>query len=141
VTSPRTLSSGLSGPAGVSRGSVAALPRQQVRVKDHSGKELVYEGPLLRTILQRAGVPIGDHQMRGPNLSLYLTVEAADGYKAVFAIPELDDDFAERSILLADCRDGRPLDESEGPLRIIVPQEARPARSVKRVVSIRVQRD
>ena len=48
----------------------------------------------------------------------YLVVEAADGYRAVFALPELDPAFSDRVILLADRRDGKPLDGKEGPLRV-----------------------
>jgi ABC-type tungstate transport system permease subunit len=132
---------GAANPLAFDAKSFAALPREEVRVKDHSGKERVYEGPLVRALLERAGAPIGNHQVRGPNLSLYLTVEAADGHKAVFSLAEFDSDFAERSILLADRCDGEPLDGGEGPLRLIVPQEARPARWIKRVVAIRIERD
>jgi len=120
--------------------ALAKLPRHQVHVKVHSGKEAVYDGVFVRDLLNQAGVPLGDHQMRGPNLSLYLTVIAADGYRAVFAMPELDDDFAERSILLADHREGQPLEAGEGPFRLIAPQEARQARWVRRVTTLQVDR-
>jgi DMSO/TMAO reductase YedYZ molybdopterin-dependent catalytic subunit len=78
--------------------------------------------------------------MRGPNLGYYAVIEAADGYSALFSLAEFDDDFAERSILLATSRDGKPLDAKDGPLRLIVPQDARPARWVRQVRSIRVER-
>jgi hypothetical protein len=51
---------------------------------------------------------------------------------------ELDDDFAERSILLADRCDGKTLDEKQGPLRIICPQDAIPVRSARQVISLTV---
>jgi hypothetical protein len=71
---------------------------------------------------------------------MYLVVEAADGYRAVFALPELDPLFTDRVILLADRRDGKSLSEREGPLRIIVPGEKRPARWVRQVVALKVGR-
>ena len=50
-----------------------------------------------------------------------LLIEAADGYKVLFALAELDPDFAPREIILADTRDGKPLDAKEGPFRVVVP--------------------
>lgn len=44
----------------------------------------------------------------------FLVVDAADGYRAVFALPELDRAFTDRIILLADRREGKPLAEKEG---------------------------
>jgi hypothetical protein len=80
---------------------------EAVKAKAHDGKETTYDGVPLRTILAEAGVPLATIRMRGENLALYLQVEAADGYRAIFALPELDDDFADRPIILADRRDGQ----------------------------------
>jgi len=41
-------------------------------------------------------------------------VEAADGYRAVFALAEFDPDFTDRVILLADRRDDYPLSSKRG---------------------------
>jgi hypothetical protein len=65
-------------------------------------------------------------------------VEAADGYKIVFAIAEFDPAFAVREILLADKRDGKPLDAKEGPFRIVAPGDKRPARWARQVSTLRV---
>ena len=48
-------------------------------------------------------------------------------------------DLTDRVILLADVKDGQPLPPREGPFRIIVPGEKRPARWVRqvRVVTVR----
>jgi hypothetical protein len=37
--------------------------------------------------------------------------EAVDGYKVVFALATPDPDFSDRQIILADKRNGEPLDE------------------------------
>ena len=68
-------------------------------------------------------------------MALYLLVEAADGYRVIFALPELDPAFTERVVLLADHRDGQPLSTAEGPLRLVVPDEKRHARWVRQVGS------
>jgi hypothetical protein len=79
-------------------------------------------------------------QLRGKNMALFLLVEAADGYRAVFALPEIDPAYTDRIILLADRRDGKALSATEGPLRIIVPDEKRHARWVRQVVGLKIVR-
>jgi hypothetical protein len=67
-----------------------------------------------------------------------LLVEAADGYKVVYALAELDPAFASREIILADKRDGKPLDAKEGPFRIVAPGDKRPARWAHQITTLRV---
>jgi hypothetical protein len=67
-----------------------------------------------------------------------LVVEAADGYKTVFALAEVDPAFAVREIILADKRDGKALDTKEGPLRIVAPGDKRAARWVRQVTALRI---
>ena len=71
-------------------------------------------------------------------MKLYVLVKARDGYAAVFALPEFDLGFTDRVIVLADQRDGHPLGNVEGPLRIIVPGEKRHARWVRQVIDIEI---
>jgi DMSO/TMAO reductase YedYZ molybdopterin-dependent catalytic subunit len=118
---------------------LAKLPRKTVRDKDPDGKESAYEGVPLVELLQAAGVKFG-HDLRGPALATYLVVEASDGYRAVFALPELDPASTDRVVLLADRRDGSPLDARDGPLRVVVPGEKRHSRWVRQVVSLKVGR-
>jgi DMSO/TMAO reductase YedYZ molybdopterin-dependent catalytic subunit len=118
---------------------LANLPRKAVSAKDHEGKVGEFEGVPLVEVLRAAGVKLGV-DLRGPALSAYLVVEAADGYRAVFAMPELDPAFTDRVVLLADRRDGKPLGEKEGPLRVVVPGEKRHSRWVRQVVSLKVGR-
>jgi DMSO/TMAO reductase YedYZ molybdopterin-dependent catalytic subunit len=115
----------------------AKLPRQSVKARDHSGVEAEYEGVPLVEVLKEAGVKFGQ-DLRGPALASYLVVEATDGYKAVFALPELDPAFNDRMILLADRRDGKPLDAKHGPVQVIVPGEKKQARWVRMVVTLRI---
>jgi DMSO/TMAO reductase YedYZ molybdopterin-dependent catalytic subunit len=118
---------------------LAKLPRRSVRAKDHGGKESEFEGLALVAVLTLAGVKFGE-DLRGKNLELYLVVEAADGYRAVFALPELDPAYTDKVILLADKRDGKSMDAREGPLRIVVPDEKRHARWVRQVTGLVVKR-
>jgi len=118
---------------------LAALPRRQVRARDRDGTEATFAGVALVDLLRLAGVPLGT-ELRGKNLALYLLVEAADDYRVVFALPELDPAFTERLMVLADQRDGKPLAAAEGPLRLVVPEEKRHARWVRQVRSCTVRR-
>lgn len=114
-----------------------ALPRQSVTARGHDGMDSKYEGVALVEFLQSAGAPLGK-ELRGKAVSLYLVVEAADGYRAVFALPEVDPAFSDRVVLLADRRDGQPLSPKEGPLQVIVPGEKRHSRWVRQVVALRL---
>jgi DMSO/TMAO reductase YedYZ molybdopterin-dependent catalytic subunit len=118
---------------------LAALPRRELRARDRDGAEATFTGVALVDLLRLAGVPLGE-KLRGSHMALYLLVEAADGYRVVFALPELDPAFTERVVLLADHRDGQPLSTAEGPLRLVVPDEKRHARWVRQVGSCTVHR-
>jgi len=118
---------------------LAKLPRRSIRAKDHSGKESEFEGVPLVEVLKLAGVKFGEG-LRGKNLELYLVVEASDGYRAVYALPELDPAYTDKIILLADKRDGKAMDTMEGPLRIVVPDEKRHARWVRQVTGLVIKR-
>lgn len=126
-------------PLKLTAADLAKLPRRTLRAKAHDGKEASFEGIEIGDVLKLAGVKSGE-QLRGKELALVLVVGAADGYHAVFALPELDHAFTDRIIILADRRDGRPLAEKEGPLRIVVPDEKREARWVRQVVTLMIRR-
>lgn len=118
---------------------LAKLPRREVRARDRDGTEATFAGVALLDLLRLAEVPVGE-KLRGNNMALYLLIEAADGYRVVFALPELDPGFTERVVLLADHRDGQPLSTAEGPLRLVVPDEKRHARWVRQVQSGTIRR-
>ncbi len=133
------VSGDLESPLALSADDFAKLKRQTVKAKGHDGIESQYEGVPLVDILAKAGVPVGK-DLRGAAMALYLVVEASDNYRAAFSLAELDPAFAERVILLADRRDGRPLSAREGPLQVIVPGEKKHARWVRQVIRIKVGR-
>ena len=126
----------LGAPVKVTAAEIAALPHQETALDDH-GKVVRFKGVPLRLVLEKGGVTFGD-SLRGKRLSSCLLVEAADGYRVVIALPELDPGFTDRVILLADQADGHPLDSKEGPFRIVVPGEKRMARWVRQVTALRV---
>ncbi len=117
---------------------IAKLKRQTVKGNDH-GTAATFEGYPLIEVLRLAGIEFGD-ALRGKRLATFLFVEAADKYQAVFALPELDPVFTDKIILLADRRNGQPLSEKEGVLRVIVPDEKKQGRWVRQVTSLKILR-
>ena len=121
-------------PLHLSTADLTKLPHTRLHAKAHD-IEADWDGVPLIDLLRTAGAPIGD-ALRGPNLKLYVRISAADGYRAVFSLAELDPGIGGAVAILADRRDGKPMDDKEGPLRIIVPADKRPARWVRQVVAI-----
>ncbi len=120
----------------VTAAQIENLPHLTVDTHDHD-KPARFEGVPLSALLSIAGIQLGD-AMHGQRMTEALLVEAADGYKVVFALAELDPAFATREIILANKRDGKPLDAKEGPFRIVAPGDKRPARWIRQVTTLRV---
>jgi DMSO/TMAO reductase YedYZ molybdopterin-dependent catalytic subunit len=119
---------------------LAKLPRKEVAAKDHKGEEAKYAGVLLADLLKQANVPLGE-RLRGKSLSSYLLVEAADKYRAVFSLPEIDPDWTDNVVLLSNSRNGAALDATHGPFQLVIPAEKRHSRWVKQVVRLTVRSD
>lgn len=134
---PLIVDVGISRPLTVDAALMRELPRYEIAASDH-GVTARFEGVALRDVLVRAGFTFGD-SLRGAMLSKLLLVSAADGYRVVFALPELDAGFRDRMVLLADRRDGKPLSAQEGPYRLVVPDEQRPARWVRQLSRIELR--
>ena len=125
-------------PCILNRGDIDRLPRAEAHVKDKDGKEVVFSGTPLLEILKAAGMKFDGAMPSRSAVASYILVEAQDGYKVVFALSEVDPSQTDRVILLADHKDGVPLSALEGPWRIVVPGEKRPARWVREVTAISV---
>jgi hypothetical protein len=121
----------------LTRADLEALPHVKVTASEHSSGPVNFEGVTLKSALEKAGVTFGE-SMKGKRLANCLLVEAADGYRAVIALPELDPAFTDRQTLLAFLRDGKPLGEKEGPYRIVIPDEKRMARWVRQVTTLKI---
>ena len=142
IASPRpvrTVGGEVEHPLKLTTADLASLPRQTIKVKDSKGKEATFEGVAIFEILKKAGARVGD-KLRGGAMVDYLVVEASDGYRAVFALPELDPAFTDRLILIADTRDGKPMTAPEGPIRVVVPGEKKHARWVRQVTTLTLRR-
>lgn len=136
-----------------SRGDAAAVPPGAVEVKlDEAvlaklpqvkaegmahGRKLACEGVALVDLLRASGA-MPSEPLRGAQLSRMAQVRARDGYRAAFSLGELDPSLGNRPVVLTRRCNGAELPAEDGPWRLIVPGESRPARWVRQVQSIRV---
>lgn len=116
--------------------ALAALPREAVSARVHE-TELACEGVSLFALLRASGA-IPEGALRSAQLSRYVLVDARDGYRVLFSLAELDPGTGKRGAWLVDRCNGAALDDKDGPLRLLVPEDARAARSVRQVESINV---
>jgi DMSO/TMAO reductase YedYZ molybdopterin-dependent catalytic subunit len=116
------------------------MPRKKLTVVNpHDKKTEAYEGVLLEELLRTAGVPQGEN-LRGPSMASYVLAEAADGYRVVFSLAELDSGVLDSEVIVADTMDGAPLGAQQGPFRLVAPHEKRPARWARMLKAITVVR-
>jgi DMSO/TMAO reductase YedYZ molybdopterin-dependent catalytic subunit len=126
-------------PLSLSLDDLRRQPRVTVKaMNEHQGSaQEVYEGVSLATLLKQAGAPQGA-QIKGAALATYIVAEGADGYRVVLSLAEVDSDFQDAEIIVADTMNGAPLADKIGPLRLVVPHDKRPARWVRMLQSIKI---
>lgn len=111
-----------------------ALPRANVTATAHDNTQR-FEGSDLRDVLRAAGVEATEN-LRGGALRRVVSVHAADGYVAAFALAEIDASIGDKRVWLVNRQDGAALAADQGPWRLVVPADRRPARWVRQVVRI-----
>ena len=107
------------------------LPRHDVGMEVH-GRALQCSGVDLVDLLRRAGAMPAD-PLRGAHLARRVEVRACDGYTVVFSLGELDPTLGKQRVYVADQCDGKPLPADAGPARLLIPSDARPARSARQI--------
>ncbi len=117
---------------------IKAMPHTALQVKTHDGTMHNYNGVLLYALLQKAGVPLGDSAKKKTAAS-YVLVTAADHYKTVYAMAEVDTLLSNKKIILADEIDGHALPQNALPYQVIATNEKIGARMIRQVVSIAVR--
>jgi hypothetical protein len=120
----------------LARADIEALLHVKVTTSA-SGTSMTFEGASLKAVLERGGIGFGE-TMKGKRLASCLLVEAADGYRVVIALPEIDEAFTDKQFVLAFLKDGKPRDDKEGPYRIVIPDEKRMARWVRQVTALKI---
>jgi hypothetical protein len=130
----------LSGEAGqkatLTAAELAALPHVHVQVSQH-GQTHVYDGVLLSDLLAKVGAPHGEG-VKGRELATVVRVSAKDGYQVVVSLAETDAVTRATKMIVADREAGAPLKTDEGPFRLVIEDDLRPARSARQVERIEV---
>jgi hypothetical protein len=122
----------------VTAADLGAMPRARVSLFIH-GTVHVFDGVPLTHLLASVGAPTGQ-SLRGPALANVVIVSARDGYKVALSLAETDPGMRASAIILADTVDGAPIDANDGPFRLVVENDLRPARSARMVERIEVRR-
>jgi DMSO/TMAO reductase YedYZ molybdopterin-dependent catalytic subunit len=127
-----TVSGAVGKPSTFDLAALQALPSLQQTTA--SG---VYTGVSLWTLLESAAGGIKPGSGRNPLIAMYAVATGSDGYRTVLSIAEIDPGLGGKTALVAYGVDGKPLDRS-GMARLIVPADAKAARSVSNLTSIEV---
>ena len=94
-----------------------------VTLRTRAGKSSVasYTGPLLTTVLARAGLVLNNASFKNDILRQFVTVAGSDNYQATLSLAEIQPDFGNVRAILAYAKDTQPLGQDEGAVRLIVP--------------------
>jgi hypothetical protein len=134
-----SISGDVPAPINFTRAQLQAFPMKVVKALDHGKEPHEFAGVELYRLLDTAGIHFSDSLRGKMHASKCVLAHAADGYTATFSMIELDPTFTDRTAIVAFQRDGAPLPDSDGPLRIIVPDEKRHARWVRQLQSLIVK--
>jgi len=116
--------------------TLAALPREPVT--QHMPKGPIHcEGVPLVALL-RAGGAMPPGRLPPAHLSRYVVADARNGGRVLFSLAELDPETGGREVFVVDRCDGKPLPAEDGPLRLLVPGDARPARALRQLEALTV---
>lgn len=130
----------LKGPTGqtttLSIADLAALPHVTVTTSAH-GQSHVYGGVALVDLLAHVGTPTGK-ALGGKALAHAIRTTSSDGYQVVFGLGEADPATRPNRIIVADRADGAPLGPTDGPLKLVVEGDLRPARGARMLTMIEV---
>jgi hypothetical protein len=125
--------------ATLSAADLAAMPRVAVTLHLDGGRTEACEGVALSDILAKVGAPQGK-ALRGPEMADVVVATASDGYRVALALAETDPGMRAEKIVLADRCNGAAMTAPEGPFRLVVENDIRPARSARQVTGFSVVR-
>jgi DMSO/TMAO reductase YedYZ molybdopterin-dependent catalytic subunit len=135
-TAALTISGAVDKPLSLSLDDLAKLPHTTLKVT-HNGKEETFDGVPLWDLLKQAGVPpAGTPHLA--HLGFAVVAVGSDGYHVAFALGEVNPEFNDSGILVADKLDGQPIGAKQGPLHLIVPHDKKEGRWVRNFISIEV---
>lgn len=126
-------------PTGMTLAQLKAIPHITVTIHNsHTNADETYSGVRLADLLTSLSAPLGK-ELHGIALTNYVVATGSDGYQAVLALAEVDPEFHPGEVIVADAMNGKPLDEHNGPLKLVVTEDKRPARWVRNLISIELR--
>ena len=135
VVAPALLTvTGAASPLTLDAAAMAALPHTTATVADH-GKTRTFSGVPVATILAKVGAPTGE-ALRGKRLLGVVVASGADGYRVALSLAEVDPGVKDAKTIVADAEDGHPLSAKDGPFKLVVEGDKRPARAVHGLVGL-----
>ena len=109
------------------------------------GQKHVYQCVALVSLLKAAGVPVefkmdpkADPKLKSYPLRFVAVVRGRDGYVVAFSLAELLPDIGNRHVWVALDEDGQPISEQDGPIRLLSPDDQKPARGVHQLAEITI---
>jgi hypothetical protein len=104
----------------------------------HTNADETYTGVRVADILAKLKAPLGS-DLRGKALTNYVVATGSDGYSVILSLAEVDPTFHPGEVIVADTMNGKPLDAHNGPLKLVVTEDKRPARCVRNLVGIELK--
>jgi hypothetical protein len=116
------------------------LPIESAPARLRDGPPFTVAGVSVTTLLRLTGLDLAANLGGAQVASHALIARAADGYRAVFGLAELDPHFGHSPVLVswADA-DGNALPPRVGPIQLIATGESRPGRWVRQLMSLEVK--
>jgi hypothetical protein len=121
------------------------VPTTQIAYDARDGSKHHSTCLALLDVLKAAGVstqikmdPKAEPHTKHRALRLVITAKAGDGYAVVFSLAELLPDIGHRAVWLAIDEDDQPLADRDAPIKLIVPDDTKPARWVHGVKELSV---
>jgi len=114
---------------------------EKVEVKlTEDGQAVTYQGVALASLLEKQSKGAGTMPVLRSLSDAVLLVRGTDGYQAAVSAAAAAMDPKGARYLLAIARDGKPLEQGQGPVRLIIPGDTKHVRWVKDVKTIRLVR-
>lgn len=122
------------------RAALEALPQEKVPARLRDGAPFTVSGVSVTALLKAAGLDLSQRVGAGNVVGHALLARAADGYRAVFGLAEVDPHFGHAALMVSWTNaDGSPLPERSGPLQLVATGESRPGRWVRQLQSLEVK--
>jgi hypothetical protein len=123
-----------------SRADLERLPVESAGARLRDGPGFNVTGVSVTTLLRLSGLDLNAPMGAGQVVGHALIARAADGYRAVFGLADVDPHFGHPPVLVNWANaDGSTLASRVGPFQLINTGESRPGRWVRQLVSLEVK--